>query len=410
MKNEEEKVKKTKVSMYVIIFIAYFFVNFHRYAGSISAPVLIKELGFTPNQIGWFGAIFTYSYALANLPAGILIDKFGSRKLIAILYTTAALGTLILAGGNNFALIMIGRALIAAGIAPVYVAACKVIAEWEAPERFPAINGYLMAFGRAGGIVAATPLALLIVSLGWRNTYYIFAAVSLTIGIAAWIFIKDKHSETQSQKSISPFKGLGKLVSQKYFWFLVFFMMANTATAQNVFSNWGGVFLTNALGYEAKFAANVLLAAAVASVIGALMAGVIVKRTSPKIATMMGSSVLFIGSGILGFLSPFLSPMLLSGVFILMGFVEFFTISTAFSFLRTILPADLIGTALGIANFMMWGVGASVVAQLWGSWISLDYAISGFQTAFTFHAIILLIGLISVSFVKNKPLDVLSES
>ena len=403
------KEQKSKFSMYAIIFIAYFFVNFHRYAGSMSAPVLIEELSFTPNQIGWFGAIFTYSYALANLPAGILIDTFGSRKLISILYTIAALGTLILATGNNFALIMVGRALIAAGIAPVYVAACKVIGEWETPDHFPAVNGYLMAFGRAGGIVAATPLALLIVALGWRNTYYVFAAISLVIGIAAWIFIKDKSGEGSSKKTSNPFKGVKKLIFQKNYWLLVFFLMANTATAQNIFSNWGGVFLTNAMGYESKLAANVLLIAAVASVLGAVMAGAIVKRTSAKLATMMGSFVLWIGSAVLAFLSPNLNPMLLSAVFIVMGFVEFFTISTAFSFLRGIISANLIGTALGIANFMMWGVGASIVAQLWGTWITADYAISGFQTAFTFHAVILLIGLICVSFVKNKPLEALTE-
>lgn len=406
MENKNQKLKQKKFLMYLVIFIAYFFVNFHRYAGSMSAPVLIAELGFTPNQIGWFGAIFTYSYALANLPAGILIDKFGSRKLIAILYVTAALGTLILAAANNFALIMIGRALIAAGIAPVYVAACKVIAEWEPPEHFPAVNGYLMAFGRAGGIIAATPLALLIAALGWRNTYYIFALVSLVIGIAAWIFIADKGEvKTQaSQKSASPFKGLKQLISQKYYWLFVFFMIANTATAQNIFSNWGGVFLTKAMGYEPKLAANVLLIAAIASVVGALLAGSLAKRLSPKIATMMGSFVLLLGSAVLAFLSPILSPVLLSGVFILMGFVEFFTISTAFSFLRSIISVKLIGTALGIANFMMWGLGASIVAQLWGAWISSDYAIAGFQTAFIFHTIILLIGLICISFVKAIPL------
>lgn len=139
------------------------------------------------------------------------------------------------------------------------------------------------------------------------------------------------------------------------------------------------------------------------------MAGVIVKHTSTKIAAMMGSAVLLLGSAVLAFFSPNLNPMVLSSVFIVMGFVEFFTISTTFSFMRAILPDDLIGTALGIANFMMWGVGASLVAQLWGAWISADYAISGFQTAFTFHAAILSIGLICVSFVKNKPLEFFVE-
>ena len=408
MKTEDQKLKRSKVSMYVIIFIAYFFVNFHRYAGSMSAPVLIQELGFTPTQIGWFGAIFTYSYAFANLPAGILIDKFGSRKLIAILYAGAAVGTLFLATGDNYAMILIGRALIAAGIAPVYVAACKVIAEWEVPERFSSMNGYLMAFGRAGGIIAATPLALLMASIGWRNTYYVFALISLVIGLAAWLLIRDKQ-EDKIQEGTNPFKGLGKLVGQSQYWLLVLFMMAATATVQNIFSNWGGVFMIQGLGFDANTTANVLLLCAVASATGSLFAGTVVKKTSPRKAVMIGGTVLMTGTAILAFFAPVLSQTAVFTVFILMGFAEFYTISTGFSLLRTILPAKFVGTAMGTANFMMWGVGASIIAQLWGVWIPEDYAISGFQTAFTFHAAILLIGLISVFFVKEKTIPALEN-
>ncbi|MGD9475152.1 MAG: nitrate/nitrite transporter [Eubacteriaceae bacterium] len=408
MKNEDQKLKQSKISMYVIIFIAYFFVNFHRYAGSMSAPVLIDELGFTPTQIGWFGAIFTYCYAFANLPAGILIDKFGSRKLIAVLYIGAAVGTLFLATGNNYAMILIGRALIAAGIAPVYVAACKVIAEWEVPEKFSAMNGYLMAFGRAGGIVAATPLALLMASVGWRNTYYIFALISLVIGIAAWILIRDKK-EDKIQQGANPFKGLGKLVGQSQYWLLVLFMMAATATVQNIFSNWGGVFMIQGLGYDANTTANVLVFCAIASATGSLFAGTVVKKTSPRKAVMIGGTVLMIGTATLAFFAPVLSQTAVFTVFIVMGFAEFYTISTGFSLLRTILPAKFVGTAMGMANFMMWGVGASIIAQLWGAWIPDDYAISGFQTAFTFHAVILLVGLISVFFVKEKTIPALEN-
>jgi MFS family permease len=412
LKNYEIEEKKSKIPMYAIIFIAYFFVNFHRYAGGISAPVLIEELHFTPNQIGWFGAIFTYCYAFANLPAGLLIDKFGSRKIIGFLYIGAAIGTLFLGMGTDFISIIIGRGLIAIGIAPVFVAACKVIAEWEDPKHFSTMTGYLMAFGRAGGIIAATPLVLLMAAIGWRNTYFIIALISFLIGIGSFILIRDKKSnsnETKKTKTSNPFKGFGTLVKQYQFWLVVVFMMTITSTAVNIFSNWGGVLLSQGMGYTSETTANVLLFAALASVFGAIISGQVVKKTSARFATMFGGCVLMLGAGTIGFFAPYLTLPIIYLVFILMGFVEFFTISTGFSLLRTIVTEKYVGTAIGTANFMMWGVGASIVAQLWGTWISDDYALGGFQTALIFHFIILVIGLIAIAFVKEKPIQAMLE-
>ncbi len=183
--------------MFGVIFLAYFVVNFHRYAGGVSDPILIKELSLTPGQVGLFGAIFTYSYAFANFPAGRLIDRFGSRKLIAILYLIAAIGTVIIGATSNYSLILLGRILIAIGIAPVFAASSKASAEWVEPEKFTLINGWLQTFGRVGGVIAATPLVTLIAAIGWCNTYYCLAAVSLTIAIAAFLLIKDKEKSVE---------------------------------------------------------------------------------------------------------------------------------------------------------------------------------------------------------------------
>ncbi|MGL4606955.1 MAG: MFS transporter [Eubacteriaceae bacterium] len=413
MKLEKEQNSRSTVGMYALIFIAYFFVNFHRYAGGISAPILIQELSFTPQQIGWFGAIFTYCYAFANLPAGILIDKFGSRKLIGFLYIGAALGTLLLAMSTSFIPIIIGRGLIAMGIAPVFVAACKVIAEWETPERFSVMNGYLMAFGRAGGVIASTPLVILIAAIGWRNTYFLIALISLMIGVGAFILIKEKcdHGKPKiEKKKNNSFEGLGKLIKQYQFWFVVFFMMAINATIVNVFANWGGVFLTKGLGYSNDISGNILLVAACASVCGALLSGFVIKKTSARFASFIGGTVLMVGTAVLGFFTQSLSLELIYFIFILMGLAEFYTIASGFSLLRTIATARFVGTAIGTTNFFIWGIGASVVAQLWGMWIPSDYAINGFQTAFIFHFVTIIIGLIALFFTKEKPIKALEEA
>ncbi|GFZ24357.1 MFS transporter [Lacrimispora indolis] len=403
--------KKT-AGMFGIIFIAYFVVNFHRYAGGISAPILVEELALTPSQVGLFGAIFTYCYAFANFPAGILIDKFGSKRLIAILYLIAAVGTLMIGATQNFTIILLGRAFVAIGIAPVYAAASKVNAEWVAPEKFTVMNGWLQSFGRAGGVIAATPLVLIITAIGWRNTYYCLAVVSLVIAIAAYLLILDKDKTAEKQKNTQKsklMKGFSVLVKQPQYWLTLVFMVSLNATTVNIFANWGGVLLTQGLGFDSAVSSNILLTGSIAAVLGGILSGYISAKKSAKFAGYIGQTLLLSACIILAFFTEQLTIPICYVTFFVIGLVEMYVIASGFSLLRTQVTAKFVGTAFGFGNLIIWICGSSLVSQLWGVFIPKDYALFGFKIPLMFHVVLVAAGLICLKFIKEKPITALVD-
>lgn len=409
--NDQKKVNLT--GMFGVIFVAYFVVNFHRYAGGVSAPILIKELSLTPGQVGLFGAIFTYSYAFANFPAGLLIDRFGSRRLIAILYLIAAIGTVIIGATSNYTLILVGRMLVAIGIAPVFAASSKASAEWVAPEKFTLINGWLQSFGRAGGVIAATPLVALIAAIGWRNTYYCLAAVSLTIAIAAYLLIRDKEKPVEVKstgKGPGMLSGLGVLIKQKQYWFALIWMVSLNATTVNIFANWGGVFLNQGMGLDPSVSGNILLWGSIAASFGAVISGYVSYKWSAKFAGAIGQIILLMAVSVLAFFTESLTVPMLYITFFAIGLVEMYVIASGFTILRIMATSKYVGTAFGFGNLVIWIGGSSLVSQLWGVLVPADYALSGFKAPLFFHVGLVALGLICLNFIKEEPIAALEEN
>lgn len=409
--------------MVIVLFTAYFFVNFHRYAGGVSAPYLVQELSLTPTQVGLYGALFTYVYAFINFPAGVLTDKFGARKLTAILYLVASIGTLLIAISNNFTMILIGRVMIAAGVAPVYNASAKGISMYTTQKEFSVFNGWNQSIGRVGGVIAATPLALLIVSLGWRNTYYIIAAISLVVAIAAWLFIleateklksADNNKDTSSQVEKLPIsKALLIIIKNPSYWLTLIFMISLNATTVNIFANWGGVLFNSGLGWDNVLTSSILLTGSIFACFGAVISGYIAKYFSGKTAAFIGQGVLVVGTSILAFGLEKLTPGLAYLSLIMIGLVEMWVIAAGITIMMKISSTsttNYFSSAWGLGNLCVWFFGSSLISQIWGIFVSTDYALSSFKMPLLIHVGLTVIGFICIFFIKEKSTESLEQN
>lgn len=422
---EDSNVKKPKGfwPMIVVLFSAYFFVNFQRYAGGVSAPYLIKELSLDPGQVGLYSALFTYVYAFANFPAGILTDKFGARKLMSVLYIVAAIGTLIIAFSDNFTMIIIGRILIAAGIAPVYNAAAKGISTFTTPKEFGVFNGWNQSIGRTGGVLAATPLALLFVAIGWRNSYLLLAAISVVIAIAAWLLVLEVKEEKitapgneekqEDPGKLPPTKALLRVMKNPSYWLTIIFMTSLNATSVNIFANWGGVLFQKGLGWDSVTSSQILLTGSIFACFGAVISGYVAKYASGKISAMIGQVGLLIGTSILAFGLENLTPAMAYAACILIGFVEMWVIAAGIAIMIKLVSTsktNYFSSCYGLANLCIWLVGSSLFAQIWGALVSKDYVLSSFKMPLLLHVALIAIGLVSIFFIKEKPTASLEEN
>ena len=117
--------------------------------------------------------MYFYSYALAQIPAGILLDKINIRNALMMFGLVACCGNLIFSLSSTVPVLALGRGLVGFGVGGFYVAALKVLATNYNPKRYATLTGVLTSIGNLGGIAASSPLAILTLTLNWREAFLI---------------------------------------------------------------------------------------------------------------------------------------------------------------------------------------------------------------------------------------------
>lgn len=415
---------KKRIPMYGIGFIAYMFVLFHRMAASVMAPDIIGEFAVSAVEAGLLGALFMYTYAIMNLPAGLLSDSLGPRRTIGIALAVSALGSFFFGFAASYTMVLIGRVLVAIGAACIFAPVNKLFAEWSSKKQFATLSGSLLSWGRLGAIVATTPLALLLVVFGWRSSFMIIGAVTAILSILAFVFIRNKPSDVgltspdemedktaaAPKEKVSVWKGLGQVFTKPQFWFVIIFAISINGTANAIIATWGGLFFQNGMGLSQVLSSSVLLTAGITSLFGGILAGLLADRKfTKKSVAMFGSIVFIVLWGIMAFWADSLPLWMYYVVIGYAGFAEVWCVTMVFGLSRIMFPARVIGTVVGGINFVCWAAGAGIFAQVWGFFVQGSatveaYSFASFQSAFIFQWFVLLVGLVALILVKERPI------
>ncbi|MEE9317571.1 MAG: MFS transporter, partial [Rhodospirillales bacterium] len=135
----------TVLRVFIPFALGYFLSYLLRVVNAVIAPDLIADLGLTAAELGLLTSANFLAFAVAQLPLGILLDRFGPRRTEAVLLLFAALGAFIFAVAGSAPGLIAGRALIGFGTSACLMAAFKAYVMWFPGERIPFINGLQMA-------------------------------------------------------------------------------------------------------------------------------------------------------------------------------------------------------------------------------------------------------------------------
>ncbi|WP_297634659.1 nitrate/nitrite transporter, partial [Caldilinea sp.] len=180
------------VRVFVIFTAAYFLSYFYRSANAVIAPDLAQELALDASQLGLMTGLFFAAFAAVQLPLGVGLDRLGPRWVTSALMLVGAAGSLLFASAHSLAALALGRALIGVGMAGVLMGALKAFSQWYSPLRYPALSGLLVGLGSAGALAAATPLAWLNETVGWRAVFGVGAGA--VAGVAAAIALGTRNA------------------------------------------------------------------------------------------------------------------------------------------------------------------------------------------------------------------------
>ena len=196
----------------------YFLSYVYRTANAVIGPVLARDLGLGDNALGLLTSTYFLAFGAAQLPLGILLDRFGPRRVEAALLLIAAAGAAAFAMSDSLHGLAIGRALIGLGVAACLMASFKAFSQWFPPERQASLTGWIMASGGLGALAAAKPLELALTITGWRGIVLALAATTLAVAAVIWWLVPDRPAVERGASLAEQFSGVKQIFLSRHFW------------------------------------------------------------------------------------------------------------------------------------------------------------------------------------------------
>lgn len=177
---------------------------FMRTAPAVMTTQLMATFNITATELGQLAASFFYAYVLMQIPTGMLSRMFGPRKLLTAGAFVTALGTFVFAFAGNFFVASIGLLLVGGAVGVAIVLAIELSGRWLPKTKFALASGLTMVVGVVGAFAAGMPLSLLVSVFGWQRCMLLLGIVTATLGIVAWIFVRDDPAEKGYQSYSEP--------------------------------------------------------------------------------------------------------------------------------------------------------------------------------------------------------------
>ncbi len=191
-------------------YIAYLF----RTINAVMAAPLATELGLGADDLGLLTSVYFVTFAAAQIPIGILLDRFGPRRVQSVLLVVAAVGSTLFAVSDHFWMLLVGRALIGLGVASAMTAGLKALVLWFPGDRVPLLNGLMVMLGALGAVTATLPADLLLDWIGWRELFGLFAGLTVASAVMIYLIVPEA---TPVASSVVPV-GLRKVYADPRFW------------------------------------------------------------------------------------------------------------------------------------------------------------------------------------------------
>lgn len=353
------------------LFYCYGF--FQRVAPSVMVTDLMRDFAVSGAVLGNLSAFYFYAYAGLQLPVGVLVDRFGPRRILAMAAMLCGAGSLMFAMADGISMAYLGRLLIGAGAAFTWVGTLKLASDWFEPRRFAMVTGLTLALGMAGAIGGQAPLAALVEVQGWRASLAGAAAFGAVLGVTIWLVVRDRGSARPGGGGRGILAGLAATVRTPQNWLTALFGCAMTAPMLAFAALWGVPFMMQAYGLERPAAAASTSLVLAGWAIGAPVAGALSDRIGRrKLPMLSGGIAAYLAFAVLIYV-PDLPLAAAQALLFVNGLVSGVMV-IAFAAAREHNAPENAGAALGFVNMAVMAAGA--IFQPLIGWV-LDLSWSG---------------------------------
>lgn len=416
--------RRYRWAIFAVLTVGYFFVYFHRISVSVVGQDIVADVG---GSIGFLSSVYYWTYTAMQIPSGVMADRFGARAASTVFLLIASIGSLVTCVGTEFWMIVLGKVMIAAGMAVVYVPLMKLVSVWFPKSDFAVLSGVVIAVGNVGAIAATGPLELMAQALGWREVFLVLGVITLVLAVLCATVIRNhpkdrglpsveavelsEHGTAVVESSaarIPVMKGLRIVLSGgRKFWtcaLAYFLVYGSIMTFQGT---WAVTYFNNVYDFVLS-ASWMVTALGMGKILSTLAIGGMTSRgiiRSKRKAMIYGTSVF---------------TVLWAVIFVFAGDIDsywfWFAVSFAFGFFGGFMtlsftqvkewyPIAISGTAVSGTNIFLF-LGASVCTTISGAIIGTAYTLDNFTVLWglmlLFSAVAVVLLVLSV---EKRPED-----
>lgn len=368
----------------------FFYAWILRVAPSVMIDELMRDFAVGAAAVGHLSAFYFYGYASMQIPVGLLMDRFGPRRLMTVAALGCAAGCLLFALAPTLWALSLGRFVIGATAAFSLVGAMTVAGQWFPPARFALLSGLAMMLGMAGGVFGQAPLRLLVDQFDWRQASLALAGGGVLLALAVFVTVRDRARPSGGLRQVMA--GLGQVGRNRQTWLIALAGLGTTGPLLGFAGLWGVPYLVLTQGLDRPAAAGVTSMVFIGWGVGAPVIGWlsdrIGRRKPPFVAGLVLTAVAMAGLA----WAPGLPLWAVSVLCFLCGFGGSAQI-VGFAAVRELNPPAAGGAALGIVNGVVTGAGA-LYQPLLGGLLDLAwtgemaggvrvYTVAAYSTAFS---------------------------
>jgi MFS family permease len=245
---------------------AYFISYSFRSINAVISPELIADLGLNNAQLGLLSAAYFIGFGLAQIPAGVCLDRFGPRLTEISLMIFSVIGALFFYFSKDFYNLLLGRMLIGVGVSACLMSAFSGFRAWYPLEKQAQLTSAILIFGTSGALMTSSPARILLPYIGWRGIFFVLALATI---LAITILYKGLPKSNakglnlnieSSKKDVRLFSWTeyGPIVKNSYFLRLFPIGAINLGGFIAIQTLWLGPWLINVMGHTSDEASKII--------------------------------------------------------------------------------------------------------------------------------------------------------
>jgi MFS family permease len=376
------------LAMVFLPFAAGYYLSFlFRNVNSVVFPELTQEFGLSAGALGFLTSAYFLTFAAAQLPLGMLMDRYGPRRVNAAMLLVAALGSVVFALAAGLPALTVGRALIGLGVAVCLMSSMTAFVLWFPLERMATLVGWMLLVGAIGAVSATKPVELALRVMDWRTLFLMLAGCTVLASAAIMLVVPEKAGPASTATLRTQMRGVATILRDRGFWSIGSAAAFVPGVAISLLGLWAGPWMRDVAGLDRAQLASHLLFAACAFGIGGVAWGTLSDRLAQRGVPAVLTYVVGCAACSLAMVPIALghgAGSLLWWI-LFMGLSPFGTLS--YALLAKRFPKAITGLAVTALNMVMFLLAFAVqagVGMIINLWPVVDgrYAVEGYRAAF----------------------------